>query len=182
VNCETVKNSAVFLGLVVLAFASRLAFDQPNFHAVTATAMFAGFYFRNRSVAVCVPLVAMTASDWVIGGYTKEVMVAVYASFLLPIGFRALLRRRLSVAHVGACAVTSSLLFYLVTNAAVWHASNWYPHTQEGLLRCYAAALPFFSNALAGDAIFSGLLFGVYAFAAHYSAAAYGRRAVIVGA
>lgn len=170
----------MFVGLVTLAVATRLVIDEPNVHAVTAAALFAGFYFRSRLAAACVPLLAMTASNWILGGYNNEVMLAVYGSLVLPIACRGLLRRKLSITRVGACAATSSVVFYLVTNAAVWHASTWYPHSAAGLVRCYTAALPFFSNALIGDAMFSGLVFGAYALATRFEFA-YGRRAVSVG-
>jgi hypothetical protein len=156
-------DGAVFCGLVGMATVTRLLMIQPNFHAVTAAALFAGFYFRNRAVAALVPLVAMTASDWVIGGYTREVMLAVYASITLPISWRAFLVRRPSAGRVATSAVASSLLFYLVTNAAVWNAGIWYPRGWDGLVECYAAALPFLWNALAGDLLFSGAFFGAYA-------------------
>ena len=37
-----------------------------------------------------------------------------------------------------------------------------YPKTSEGLLACYTAAIPFFWNTMAGDLVFTGLLFGGY--------------------
>lgn len=171
VNRELLKNSAVMVGLVAVAVITRLLITEPNVHAVTAAALFAGFYFRSRLTAACVPLLAMTASNWVLGGYTKEVMVAVYASLVLPIAWRGVLRSKLSVTRVGGVAVTSSIAFFVITNAAVWDAGRWYPHTWDGLVRCYTAALPFFTNALIGDAIFSGALFGAYALVTRLSAA-----------
>jgi hypothetical protein len=35
-----------------------------------------------------------------------------------------------------------------------------YPRTVEGLAACYVAAIPFFRNSLAGDLLYTGLLFG----------------------
>ena len=162
-NLDVGKDVAVFCGLVALAVGTRLLMIEPNFHAVTAAALFAGFYFRRRWTAACVPLIAMNASDWVIGGYAREVMVVVYASMLLPIAWRGLLRSRLTPARVVSTAAMSSIAFYLTTNAAVWHAASWYPRTAAGLAQCYYNALPFLANALAGDVLFAGVLFGAYA-------------------
>jgi len=50
-------------------------------------------------------------------------------------------------------------------NCAVWAASSIYPHDARGLLACFAAALPFFRNSLAGDAFTAAGLFGAFAFA-----------------
>jgi hypothetical protein len=155
------KQAAVFGILVTLAVATRLMLIAPNFHAVTAAALFAGFYFRSRTAAACVPLVAMSISDKFLGGYSTLVMASVYGSLLVPIVWRGLLRDRLSAGRVAAGAVVSTCAFFVLTNAAVWYA--WYPHTVEALARCYAVALPFFFNALCGDLLFSGLVFGSYA-------------------
>ncbi|MGD9722260.1 MAG: DUF6580 family putative transport protein [Pirellulales bacterium] len=156
---------SVFVGLVSLAFVTRLVMLAPNFHAVTAAALFAGFYFRNRLVAALVPLAAMATSDWIIGGYVREVMFTVYGMMVLPIVCRGLLRRHLTAGRLTVCAVASTLLFYLATNAAVWHAGIWYKRGWDGLLACYTAGLPFLANALAGDLAFSAAFFGAYALA-----------------
>jgi hypothetical protein len=39
----------------------------------------------------------------------------------------------------------------------------YYPPTLSGLAECYVAAIPFFQNTLAGDLLFSALLFGGFA-------------------
>lgn len=161
---EAITGTAVFCGLVALAVAVRLITETPNFGAVTAAALFAGFYFRHRAVAVCVPLLAMTISDQLLGGYDKFIMVVVYGSMLIPIAWNPLLRARLTPARVGLTAAISSVSFYLLTNAAVWYV--WYPHTLAQLAHSYARALPFAVNTLASDLTFSGLLFGAYALAA----------------
>ncbi len=160
---ENVIGVAVFCALVSLAVAVRLVSTTPNFGAVTAAALFAGFYFRNRSVALCVPLAALVISDQFLGGYERTVMAAVYLSQCLPIAWRSLLRRNLSPLSVGGGAVSSSLAFFGLSNAAVWYA--WYPHTVEGATRCFAAATPFLANTLSGDLLFASGFFGLYVLA-----------------
>ncbi len=41
-----------------------------------------------------------------------------------------------------------------------------YPKTFAGLMTCYDAALPFFRRGIAGDLVFTALMFGVPAAAA----------------
>ena len=41
-----------------------------------------------------------------------------------------------------------------------------YPKTLAGLVTCYAAGLPFFRRALAGDMLFTAVMFGLPAIAA----------------
>lgn len=45
-----------------------------------------------------------------------------------------------------------------------------YPRTLPGLAECYVAAIPFFRNSLAGDAIFTTVLFGSFGVAERYLA------------
>jgi hypothetical protein len=169
VMSDRVTRAIVFCALVALAVGVRLISETPNFNAVTAAALFAGFYFRNRTTAICVPLAAMMLSDLFLGGYEKHVMVAVYGSMLIPIAWRTLLRNELSVSRVGMGAIASSLAFYVVTNGAVWYA--WYPHTAAALVRCYTVALPFFANGLAGDVLFAAAFFGLYSLVARPTSA-----------
>jgi Family of unknown function (DUF6580) len=161
-------SAAVFVALVTLAIAVRLVSETPNFGAVTAAALFAGFYFRSRMTALCVPLLAVAVSDLSLGGYAKAMMAAVYLSHLMPIAWRGVLRRRLSPLSVGAAALCSSLTFYVLSNAAVWYA--WYPSTWQGLTECYITALPFFVNSIKSDLLFSAGFFGLYALAVQFSA------------
>jgi hypothetical protein len=163
-----VLNLALVVVLVALAIVSRLAqtvspWFPPNFHAVAGTALFAGFLFRSRALALLVPFAAMVISDQVLGGYDHGVMIAVYASLAMPVLFGDWLTRRFSPTRMVGFAVLSSTLFFLVTNLAVWMA--WYPHTAAGFNRCFLRALPFFGYTLAGDLVFACGLFGIYALA-----------------
>jgi hypothetical protein len=45
----------------------------------------------------------------------------------------------------------------------MWLSSGFYPRTLVGLEACYMAAIPFFQNTVAGDLLFSALLFGGFA-------------------
>lgn len=60
-------------------------------------------------------------------------------------------------------ALAMSCLFFVVTNFAVWATGSWYPTSFEGLVGCYANAVPFFKYTAAGDLAFTCGLFGVYA-------------------
>ena len=62
--------------------------------------------------------------------------------------------------QVGTASLAGSLLFFVVTNFAVWATGRLYPLTGSGLAVCYAAAIPFFRNSLLGDIAFTTILFG----------------------
>ena len=61
----------------------------------------------------------------------------------------------------GPGSLAASTLFFLLSNFGVWLA-GWYPMTGAGLLSCYAYAIPFFGYTVAGDLLFTVLLFGSY--------------------
>ena len=133
----------------------------PNFSPITALALFAGAYLPNRRLAIGLPLLAMLMSDFIIGFYDLKILFAVYLSFALS-GFLGLrLRSRLSLGAVFGSSLAASLIFYCLTNFAVWLWSGMYGHSFEGLISCYTLALPFFKGTLLGDLVFVSLFFGL---------------------
>jgi signal transduction histidine kinase len=153
--------------LVLLVALSRFLPHPPNAAPVMAMALFGGAMFDKKWVGLVVPTVAMLLSDAVIGFHGT--MGAVYSSFALAWLIGAVALRQPTFAKVVAGSVVASVLFFLITNFAVWYGSSFYPQTGAGLLGCYAAGMAFYNNqsffvnALLGDLFFSGLLFGGYA-------------------
>ena len=161
----------VLLGLIIVGFSSRLLIDVPNFKPIAAIALFSGFYFRKLWVAVAATGLTLLISDWQIGSYAWPIALSVYGSLLIGclLGhyFISQTKQRLSkttAVRTGVSALTMSVLFFVVTNFAVW-ATGWYPQTTEGLTACYFYAVPFFKYTLAGDLCFTAAIFGSYALA-----------------
>jgi hypothetical protein len=105
----------------------------------------------------------LTISDIVIGGYDWRMMVVVYSALAAPLLLGRYLRGRLGTVRVAASALASSVVFFLTTNLAVWYYGYWYTRDLKSLLQCYAAAVPFFRNTVAGDLLWSFILFTGYA-------------------
>jgi Family of unknown function (DUF6580) len=151
------------LAMIALVAALRIAPHPWNFAPVGAMAIFAGATLRDRRLAFLVPLLALFAGDIFIGFH--KLMPVVYASFLVSVAIGLWLRKRRTVARIGAATLAGAIQFFLVTNFAVWAVGLTYPRTGLGLLACYAAGVPFFWNTLAGDAFYAVLLFGGFALA-----------------
>lgn len=147
--------------LIGLDFAARLLPHAPDFTPVAATALFAATVLRVRTLAVFVPIVGMMLGDAVLGTYDLRVMTAVYATLALPAG-AAFLSSRLRSRLTTPILLSSSLIFFVVTNFAVWAFSPIYAANVAGLVKCYVAALPFLRNMLAGDLFWGVVLFGGY--------------------
>src|SRR5919112_1180073 len=146
------------LGAIVVAAALRLVPHPPNFTPIGAMALFSGAYLGRRALAFVAPLGALVLSDLVLGFYHG--MATVYFSVALVVMIGMLALNRVSALRVGAAAVASSVLFFVITNLGMWLFSGFYPRTVAGLEACYVAAIPFFQNTVAGDLFYASLLFG----------------------
>ena len=71
-----------------------------------------------------------------------------------------LARRWRGALPVVAGTIANSLIFFALTNFAVWAFSGMYPMTLQGLAQCYVAALPFLDTTVFGDLFWAAVLFG----------------------
>ena len=144
--------------MILFAAIMRIVPHPWNLAPVGAMALFSGAVIRNRVMAFVFPLLAMLASDLFIGFHI--LMPVVYASFLVSTAIGFWVRERRSAARIGGVVLLGATQFFLITNFGVWVFSSFYPKTFAGLMACYAAGVPFFWNTLAGDVVYSALLFG----------------------
>ena len=151
------------LSAILAAAVLRLVPHPPNFTPIGAMALFSGAYLGKRPVAFAAPLGALLLSDLVLGFYHGQPTVYFSVALIVMIGMLAL--RRVSALRVGAAAMASSVLFFVITNFGMWLFSGIYPVTADGLVACYVAAIPFFQNTVLGDLFFTVLLFGGFAIA-----------------
>lgn len=155
------------MGFVFIAALSRLLPHPPNVSPVAAIALFGGAGFVGKHWAFILPLLAMFISDIALEittGYGFHSLIpVVYAAFIITVGLGMLIRNRITPMTVIASSLAASILFFALTNFAVWAQGGLYPQTFEGLLACYVAAIPFFGNTLLGNLIYAGILFGAWA-------------------
>ncbi|HUG46524.1 MAG TPA: DUF6580 family putative transport protein [Sphingomicrobium sp.] len=152
------------LAAILVAAAMRLLPHPPNFSPIAAMALFGGAYLPGRALSFAAPFGALVLSDALLGGFYPGISF-VYFSFALIVLIGWAISSRKTPLTIGAGAVAGSVLFFAITNFGVWLFSGFYPPTLEGLAACYAAAIPFFQNTLAGDLFFTALLFGGFALA-----------------
>ena len=162
------------MSLVGLDVVARLAPHAPNVTPIAASAVFAGMVLRSRALAV--PISALLLSDLVVGTYDWRIMGVVYAALALPALLARWGRAFRPVVVLAPLVLSSSLLFFATTNFAVWAFSGMYAHDLHGLVHCYVAALPFLGNTVAGDMLWTTLLFGTWWSAKFLLAPASGER------
>jgi hypothetical protein len=148
------------LGLTALGALARLAPHPPNFTPVGGMSLYAGARLRGWQ-AFALPLLLMSVTDPLLGGYSIATPF-IYLSFLVNVWVGRCLQRTESPVRIGAASLLCSVQFFLISNFGTW-LGNLYPHTFSGLALCYTAAIPFFARTLAGDFLYSGILFGLHA-------------------
>ncbi len=153
------KNKYILLTflIVLVALSNIFLSNIPNFSPIASLALFSGFYFSNKKLALIIPISCMLISDFFIGFHS--LMWAVYLSFSLTVilGF---FMRNASPKNVILNSIWSSILFFLITNFAVWIEGSFYSFDISGLTLCFTMGLPFFKNTLLSSIIFSTILFG----------------------
>jgi hypothetical protein len=157
------RNILISSALIVAAALSRLLPHPDNFTPIMAIALAGGVYLDKR-FALIIPLAALIISDIFIGFHNT--IFFVYGSFVL-IGFLGVwLKSHKKPLPILGTTLLSSILFFIITNFGVWlTGGGWfYPKTWQGLIECYTLAIPFFRNTVAGDLVYTGVLFGLFEF------------------
>ncbi len=154
-------NFGMALTLILLGVTSRLLPHPPNFAPIAAVAIFSGMYLK-QWWGFTIPLITMIGSDIIIGFYSWPIMASVYTGFLISfiVGRWITLIAKNKLRRTISGTVLSSILFFVLTNWAVWAFGSMYPHTLGGLTASYTMAIPFFRNSLLGDLFFVGILVG----------------------
>lgn len=158
--------------LILLAALSRLLPHPPNFSPVEAIALFGGAYFASRAWAFAVPMLALLASDLVMAAVIGDSYLSylggvsfwsVYACIGLTTLMGLGLRGKVDGPRLLGYSLAGSVLFFVVTNAAAWFASPFYPQTGAGLMAALVAGIPFFQWTVLGTLAYAALLFGGFA-------------------
>lgn len=161
----------ILFGALFRIFSNQTGFEifPPNFAPIAAMAFFGGYYLPKKQ-SVYLPLVAMLLSDLIIGFYEPIVMLSVYGCFLITTLAGTYLREKSDWKLNIVGILSSSFLFYLVTNIAVWTLPNSsYSRGLEGILQSLVAGIPFYKFTLAGDLFFNLTFFATYYFVKKYS-------------
>ncbi len=161
--------------MIFLAVLSRFLTHPPNFTPLGAIALFGAAYFAKKYWALLIPLVAWWASDVALNNliYAKQYpeyyqgfswaghpLGYICLAIIVYIGWRLL--KKVSVLRVIGAATFAAVIFFLVTNFGSMLANPIYTKDFNGLLQSYIAGIPFFRNTLAGNLVYSAVLFGVY--------------------
>lgn len=152
----------LFAILLLLGAVARFLPHPANFAPIGALGIFAGLYAKNWRQGIALPLTARLISDALIGFFSPGVMASVYSATLFGTLLGMWIKKRKTVFTVAGATVIGAVVFFLLTNFAVWLFDGLYPSNLPGLLKSYTMALPFFRNSLLGDLFYTGVLVGGY--------------------
>jgi hypothetical protein len=158
--------SDLWMDLALVAFligfdvVARLLPHAPGFLPVAASGLFAARVLRVPALAVMVPVLAMILSDVALPVEDWRIQAVGFAAIAIPALAGIATRRWSGVLPTAATVVVSSILFFLLSNGAVWAFSAMYPLNFAGLTQCYILALPFLEKTMVGDLFWTGVLFG----------------------
>ena len=146
---------------------------MPNFTPDGAMALFGGAYLKNKYHALIIPLLSLWISDLVINNFILSYysnftwfypgFIWQYASFILIIIVGYFFLKKLNFKNVFITTISSSILFFLITNFGVWSA-GFYGYTFSGLISCYLLAIPFFAYTFISTLSYSILIETIYYF------------------
>jgi hypothetical protein len=148
------------VALVIFAALWRVAEIEGNFSPVAAIALFAGAAFADRRWAYGLPLLAMALSDLYLG--LHSLLPVVYGCMMLTTWLGTRIGAKARWLPILGYGFLSSLIFFVVTNFAVWLGGTMYPMNAAGLLACFTFAVPFFKSTVASTVLFSVAMFGVW--------------------
>ncbi len=157
--------------LILMAALSRLLPHPSNFAPIAGMGLFGAAYFSKKYYAFLIPFIAYWVSDLLLDnivytqyydGFQWMGSPWVYASFALIIVLGFMLLKKVTVNNLVIASLSSSVLFFLITNFGAWISSTIYAKSFSGLIAAYVAGIPFFWNTLAGDLFYVSVLFGSF--------------------
>jgi hypothetical protein len=158
----------IYLFFVLTVLAGLLFNHAPGFTPAFGALLFCGARLKRRD-AVWFPVMVLAITDWVATTVLFHMQVK-WQHALNLLAFAAMariggfLRENLSAFRFAGCSVAASTAYFLISNFGVWLAWGIYPHTREGIIACYVAALPYYRTASLSTLIGGALLFWGYEF------------------
>ena len=170
-------NKSIVISLVLLIIVAALYRIIPNrpmgFAPHIAMALFGGSIIKDKRWAFALPIFSMFLSDLLYQSLYNAGMSTIpgfyegqFTNYILFAGITVVgfLIKKIKFVNVFAASLIAPTIYFICSNFMVWinGAGLSRPKTWDGLLLCYADAIPFFKNALFASIFFSAVLFGGY--------------------
>ncbi len=141
----------ISLGIFIVLAASRFIPHPPNFTSLIALSFYVPLFLGKRFIPVL--LVCFIITDIFMGFH--ETVFFTWGSVIFISLFSYLFQKNIYLRIAGV--ISGSLVFYIISNFGVWSLGS-YGYSLDGLLICYIAAIPFYTNTLISTILYSALI------------------------
>ncbi|MDP9230134.1 MAG: hypothetical protein M3O67_05615 [Bacteroidota bacterium] len=164
--------------LIIIASLYRVWDNRPwGFAPQIAMALFAGSVISNKKFSFLVPLLSMLIGDILYqmlymqglselkGFYQGQWLNYILFTAITVIGFFI---KKNNIGFIILGSLAGVVFFFLTSNFFDWIGGGLdinnqpYPKTFDGLMKCFAAGLPFLKGSLWATLFFNGIFFGSY--------------------
>ena len=168
----------VLSAFVIITILSRLTPLVYNFSPIIGLSLFGAAYIESRKLSYAVPLVLIYFTDFIINNtvfrqffpnqdglvWFSSYMIWGFLSYILIVTIGHWLLRKVNIKTLTISVLSSSVVFFLISNFGVWISSNGTTYSKDltGLILCYEMAIPFFRSSLMGDMMSTAIIFGGY--------------------
>lgn len=160
-NKNNIKIYIYPICLILLLSLSRMIPHPHNFTPILAVGVFSGFYFKEFFLGSLIVILSMFIGDLFLGFHST--MIFTYVSLVAAVSL-GLLIKNLKITSILFTGISSSVIFYLVTNFGAWLTIPMYEKNFAGLIQSYVLAIPFFHNTLLSTLIYLSILKLVFDF------------------
>ena len=138
----------ISVGIFLALAASRFIPHPPNFTSLIALSFYIPLIFGVKLIPILI--FCFVISDFFIGFHSTTFFT--WGSILIIGLITKFFKNNIFLRFIGV--VSASLIFFIFTNFGVWVLGS-YGYTYEGLITCYIAAIPFYTNTLLSTLIYS---------------------------
>jgi hypothetical protein len=173
---KTINNQKLFTAIILILIAGATRFISipgigqfQNFTAIGGLAIFSSAYFKPYYKAVLITFLAYFLSDILLNLYVYKMDTAVYGGSFIQYGAMALVaiigyfaNKKPTLLTIFSSSMLGSILFFVITNFGVWASGTMYTKDFAGLLTCYTAGIPFFTNFSVSTVLSAGIMYYIY--------------------
>lgn len=139
----------ISIGIFLVIISTRLIPHAPNFTSLIALSFYIPAIFGMRYIAIIIFSFAIT--DLILGFHS--LLFFTWGSIIIIGIISKYFFKNITGRILGT--LTGAIIFFIITNFAVWASGSIYDFTLIGLINCYVLAIPFFYNTILSTIFYS---------------------------
>jgi len=139
----------ISIGIFLVIISTRLIPHPPNFTSLIALSFYIPAIFGMRYIAIIIFSFAIT--DLILGFHS--LLFFTWGSIIIIGIISKYFFKNITGRILGT--LTGAIIFFIITNFAVWASGSIYDFTLISLINCYVLAIPFFYNTILSTILYS---------------------------